>query len=217
MGVAIGLLVGVAAAAVAALSGGPVMGGRLDTVGPSAPAVGLFAALEIGGAAVITALAIVWHRRRSAATAADFDSEATVEVAAPGRFTTQQNWVLQRVRRARSATALAVTWLPRRLRRHAPSEVAAPLAVDLTEREPVPDPAPAVDLVKQPSPAAPIIAIADDEPTDEFVPPRDLAPPPDVAFDEQLTTEIPVIRDSRRHPHLPKRLRRKSKEIKLPE
>ncbi|HSF27031.1 MAG TPA: DUF6350 family protein, partial [Actinomycetes bacterium] len=58
-GVVSGMVLGV----LAALSGGPVGGGRMATVGPSPWQVGLFAALEIGLAGALTAWALpAWLR-----------------------------------------------------------------------------------------------------------------------------------------------------------
>ena len=106
------------------------------------------------------------------------------------------------------------TWLPARLRRRAAQDAAEPVAsaptvaIDLTKHD-LPGADAAVSLVKQQHVAS---GYVDDEPTDEFL------PPPSVHLDDQPTVEIPVIRDThRRRPHLPKRLRRKPKEIKLPD
>jgi Family of unknown function (DUF6350) len=56
-----GTLTGVVVALLAALSGGPLGGGRMATVGPSAWQVGLLAALEVGISAAIAAWAANWR------------------------------------------------------------------------------------------------------------------------------------------------------------
>jgi uncharacterized protein DUF6350 len=55
-----GALTGLVTAVLAALSGGPLGGGRLATMGPSAWQVGLMAALEVGISAAIAAWAANW-------------------------------------------------------------------------------------------------------------------------------------------------------------
>ncbi|KAB2351904.1 hypothetical protein F8566_05650 [Actinomadura rudentiformis] len=55
-----GALTGAVAAVLAALSGGPLGGGRMATVGPSAWQVGLLAALEVGISAAIAAWIANW-------------------------------------------------------------------------------------------------------------------------------------------------------------
>lgn len=65
-GFASGALTGVVTAALAALSGGPLGGARMATVGPSWWQVGLFAALEVGISAAIAAWLANWRILRSA-------------------------------------------------------------------------------------------------------------------------------------------------------
>ncbi|WP_433227734.1 cell division protein PerM [Actinomadura formosensis] len=64
-----GALTGVVAALLSALSGGPLGGGRMATVGPSAWQVGLLAALEVGIAAAIAAWVANWMVLRRPARA----------------------------------------------------------------------------------------------------------------------------------------------------
>ena len=59
-----GALTGVAAALLSALSGGPLGGGRMATVGPSPWQVGLLAALEVGISAAIAAWLANWLAMR---------------------------------------------------------------------------------------------------------------------------------------------------------
>ncbi|WP_225991803.1 cell division protein PerM [Actinomadura montaniterrae] len=59
-----GTLTGAVVALLAALSGGPLGGGRMATVGPSAWQVGLLAALEVGISAAIAAWAANWRIMR---------------------------------------------------------------------------------------------------------------------------------------------------------
>ncbi|MDL4814801.1 cell division protein PerM [Actinomadura opuntiae] len=59
-----GALTGAVVALLAALSGGPLGGGRMATVGPSAWQVGLLAALEVGISAAIAAWAANWRIMR---------------------------------------------------------------------------------------------------------------------------------------------------------
>nr|WP_245623315.1 DUF6350 family protein [Spirillospora albida] len=66
-GFASGALTGVVAAVLTALSGGPLGGGRLTTVGPSTWQVGLMAALEVGVSAAIAAWVANRMQRRRAA------------------------------------------------------------------------------------------------------------------------------------------------------
>jgi hypothetical protein len=72
LGLAVGIALGGVMAGAAAVSGGSVTRGRLATVGPSAWQTGLLAALEIGVTAALSAVALTWvaRRRRMAARAA---------------------------------------------------------------------------------------------------------------------------------------------------
>ncbi|NKZ05811.1 hypothetical protein HGB48_18970 [Actinomadura latina] len=65
-----GALTGAVAALLSALSGGPLGGGRMATVGPSAWQVGLLAALEVGISAAIAAWVANWMVLRRPARAA---------------------------------------------------------------------------------------------------------------------------------------------------
>ncbi|WP_233616871.1 cell division protein PerM, partial [Actinomadura harenae] len=65
-GFASGALTGVVTAVLAALSGGPLGGARMATVGPSWWQVGLFAALEVGISAAIAAWLANWRILRGA-------------------------------------------------------------------------------------------------------------------------------------------------------
>ncbi|WP_373861862.1 cell division protein PerM [Actinomadura hibisca] len=81
-----GALTGVVVAVLAALSGGPLGGGRMATMGPSAWQVGLMAALEVGIAAAIAAWVANWSiLRRPAAKPekAKPKPKAAVPLAAP--------------------------------------------------------------------------------------------------------------------------------------
>ncbi len=69
-GLGSGTLAGFLLAVMAAFAGGPLGGGRLAAVGPSAWQVGLVAALEVGVAAGVTAGIANWLRLRAAAPAA---------------------------------------------------------------------------------------------------------------------------------------------------
>ncbi|RAY15452.1 hypothetical protein DPM19_10085 [Actinomadura craniellae] len=60
-----GALTGCVTAVLAALSGGPLGGGRLATMGPSAWQVGLLAALEVGVSAAIAAWVANWRMLRT--------------------------------------------------------------------------------------------------------------------------------------------------------
>ncbi|WP_199486454.1 cell division protein PerM, partial [Actinomadura logoneensis] len=85
-GFASGALTGVVTAVLAALSGGPLGGARLATVGPSWWQVGLLAALEVGISAAIAAWLANWRilRRADAPEAPDDSSaEAVARPAAP--------------------------------------------------------------------------------------------------------------------------------------
>jgi hypothetical protein len=68
-GFACGTLTGCLLAVMAAFAGGPLGGGRLAAVGPSAWQVGLVATLEVGLAAAVTACVANWLRLRAAAPA----------------------------------------------------------------------------------------------------------------------------------------------------
>jgi len=69
-GLACGLLTGCVLAVMAAFAGGPLGGGRLAAVGPSAWQVGLVTALEVGVGAGVAAGAANWLRLRGAAVPA---------------------------------------------------------------------------------------------------------------------------------------------------
>ena len=88
LGAALAVSVTVLTGLLAALSGGPVAAGRLETVGPSALPVGAFAALEIGLPALLAVLGVVAYRRlwltrqpRTASEPAD-----AAEASPPGRL-----------------------------------------------------------------------------------------------------------------------------------
>ncbi|WP_227023220.1 cell division protein PerM [Actinomadura rubrobrunea] len=95
-----GALTGGVAALLAALSGGPIGGGRMATVGPSPWRVGLLAALEVGISAAIAAWAAnALILRRS--------EEAPSERAARRRRTKARPKPLKRVKRRRPEPVLA--------------------------------------------------------------------------------------------------------------
>jgi hypothetical protein len=60
-----GALTGVVTAVLAALAGGPLGGGRMATIGPSAWQVGLMAAMEVGVSAAIAAWVTNWMMLRT--------------------------------------------------------------------------------------------------------------------------------------------------------
>ncbi len=209
LGAGAGAVLGALLAAAAAVSGGSVTGGRLATIGPSAWQVGLLATLEVGTPAALSAVVLAWaaQRRRAAASAASAASAAALAEAeaavrgfvgnlATGVFSIGLGFV--------GATAGGATLLVRngtvlrrrvlrpqfRRRRDAhvqPSEGAHP-TVDLTKTTiPLDLGGPAVDLTKHP------------------------------AQDSADRADSADSRVKRRRVHLPRRLRRKSKVIRLPD
>ncbi|MFC4910641.1 DUF6350 family protein [Actinomadura gamaensis] len=81
-GFASGALTGVVTAVLAALSGGPLGGARMATVGPSAWQVGLLAALEVGISAAIAAWLANWRILRRAAAPDDLPRHEPAEARA---------------------------------------------------------------------------------------------------------------------------------------
>ncbi|MEU8340623.1 DUF6350 family protein [Spirillospora sp. NPDC048832] len=77
-----GALTGAVAALLSALSGGPLGGGRMATVGPSAWQVGLLAALEVGISAAIAAWVANWMVLRRPARAPEKTSRKAAKKAA---------------------------------------------------------------------------------------------------------------------------------------
>lgn len=80
-----GALTGAVAALLSALSGGPLGGGRMATVGPSAWQVGLLAALEVGISAAIAAWAANWMVLRRPVRAAVEKTGRTKKAGKAGR------------------------------------------------------------------------------------------------------------------------------------
>ncbi len=207
LGAAIAAAMAVIALVAAALSGGPVSGGRLATVGPSPWRTAAFAALEVGIPAVLATLSLTYYRqraaRRRAAEAAGF-AEEEQEASGPRRLR------LPAVRRPRlpgfggvrrvgglvlsAGRGLGTGLGLDRLRRHHEEP-------ELDEAEPAESPL--VDLVKAPRPTVSLIKAELPEPSRRARRPR--------------IPGVPHLPRLMRRPRLPKRLRRKSKVIKLPD
>jgi hypothetical protein len=210
LGGAIAGAMGVIALAAAALSGGPVTRGRLATVGPSPWKTAAFTLLEIGVPAVVAALALTWWRQRAQRAVAAEAAEQTVPVDEhrPG-------W-RERLRLPKPRLA----WM-----RRAPEIALAPvrglgagLGIDRLRRpEKVEDdePLPVVDLVKAPPVAPPRVSLIkfDHDTVMLEMPTEILTMPPDWPVADGSKGRVGF----RRRPHLPKRLRRKDKVIKLPD
>jgi hypothetical protein len=78
-----GALTGVVTAFLAALAGGPLGGGRMATIGPSAWQVGLMAAMEVGVSAAIAAWLTNWMLVRGAAGADPAEPEVAARPVEP--------------------------------------------------------------------------------------------------------------------------------------
>lgn len=72
-----GALTGVVTAVLAALAGGPLGGGRMATIGPSAWQIGLMAAMEVGVSAAIAAWITNWLMLRTPEPTPETPSQAT--------------------------------------------------------------------------------------------------------------------------------------------
>jgi hypothetical protein len=204
----------------ATLSGGPVTRGRLATIGPSPWQTALFAALEVGVPAIAAALALTWYRERAArlevaaaGTAglpADQPRPSLRERLRPGKAQGGRRLRIPGFGIARRASGAVLSVLGGfaaglgldRLRRSraepaAEPDVAPPL-VDLVKAE-----RPRVNLLKGVPPATP--AIEDTQDTEAL----DLS---------ELRVKRRRLRLPRLwRPHVPRRLRRKRKVIKLPD
>ncbi|MDX6434993.1 MAG: hypothetical protein QOE54_7359 [Streptosporangiaceae bacterium] len=82
-----GALTGCLTAVLAALSGGPLGGGRMNTMGPSAWQVGLMAALEVGVSAAIAAWITNWALLRRSASAEQMAEQMAEAAPAPASDT----------------------------------------------------------------------------------------------------------------------------------
>jgi hypothetical protein len=91
-----GALTGVVTGVLAALAGGPLGGGRMATIGPSAWQVGLMAVLEVGVSAAIAAWLTNWMLLRRPAGA---DPAEPVRPAAPEKLPVQRAQKVQSARR----------------------------------------------------------------------------------------------------------------------
>jgi hypothetical protein len=200
----------------ATLSGGPVTRGRLATIGPSPWQTALFAALEVGVPAIAAALSLSWYRERArrlepAAASAATGLPAEPRASLRGRL--QLGGKRLRIpgfaiaRRASGAVLgvlggfAAGLGLDRLRRSRAEPDAGpdvAPPVVDLVKAE-----RPRVNLLKGAPPARP--AIGDTQDTEAL----DLS---------ELRVKRRRLRLPRLwRPHVPKRLRRKRKVIKLPD
>ncbi len=207
----------------ATLSGGPVTRGRLATIGPSPWHTALFAALEVGVPAIAAALALTWYRERATrleTAGAPGATEVAVDGPRPSlrerlRLGGKRMRILRRprfgvVRRA-SGAVLSVL-----------GGFAAGLGLDRLRRSrerphdvPAPDhvPPPVVDLLK---PERQRVNLLKGGP-----------PATPVMLDTHATEALDLseLRIKRRRlrlprswrPHVPRRLRRKRKVIKLPD
>ncbi len=199
----------------AALSGGPVTRGRLATVGPSPWHTAAFAALEVGVPAVLGTLSLTWYRQRQARLrAAELPGAEDEESEAPDR---------RRLRRPSIPRPRVPGFGPlRRVGRlvlSAGRGLGTGLGIDRlrgrhedVEELPLDEAPPLVDLVKARKPAV------------SLVKPEELAEPEaSEPARSRRTLRVPgrphLPRPPRflRRPRLPKRLRRKSKVIKLPD
>jgi hypothetical protein len=210
----------------AALSGGAVTRGRLATVGPSPWHTALFAALEVGAPAILAALSLTWYRERAARLQGEDNAvpEPTVEPASslrqrllgPVRRFRPHVPGLGRARRTAGVVLSAGRGLGTglgldRLRRAEDPAQDQPAVVDLVK---------AVGLVK--AQRARVSLLKDDILDVDAPDGADDGPPPA----HRHRVRLPHLPRPRRlphrprfwhRPHLPKRLRRKSKVIKLPD
>jgi hypothetical protein len=240
VGVGVALPLGLAAM----LSGGPVTAGRLATVGPAALPVGLMALLEIGLPSVLAALAFTWRREQqrrldpASATALDVTVSERLKDRLRGLRRDLSDWrgLVHGIRQAPAAAGhgvvtglrwlvslpgLGVHWLfhgstprPARVNRRtvlAESEsgkvnlVKAPHDPYELFRDELDEPDHVIDLTD-----AAVEADADD-----WDDPEDLADADQEPND--FAEAAPVAERKGRRPHLPQRLRRNPKVIKLPD
>jgi hypothetical protein len=145
-GLAIAGGVGLMAGLAAALSGGSVTSGRLETIGPSALPVGAFATLEVGVPALLTIVALTFYR--------------TYWLRRPISADRPTIWARTRAVTGAAATAVASPF--GRLRRGRGVD-AEPQVVDLTKLDNPEDDHQTIDLSRELAPLADL----DDEPADE--------------------------------------------------
>ncbi len=222
VGTGIAGAIAVVAFVAAALSGGPVTRGRLATVGPSPWQTAIAAGLEVGVPAVLAALSLTWFRQRALRRqAAEVAVEAALEAPEAPEAEERSPGLSRRLRglrprvpgfgRARRAAGVILSagrglgtglGLDRLRHRNDPQ----------AQEEPLP---PLVDLVKAPRVTVSLIkaeAAADTEA-------REAAEPAAVPARRRRPhlPGRPQLPRLLHPPRLPKRLRRKSKVIKLPD
>ncbi|QFG27009.1 hypothetical protein F7P10_12725 [Actinomadura sp. WMMB 499] len=203
-----GALTGVAAALLAALSGGPLGGERMATVGPSPWQVGLMATLEVGISAAIVAWWANWRLNRRAADPADVPTRRPRRTAKPPKPAAPAEFAADA--EAAGGGKVAPPAVPQAPPDPAapPSSPYAPGPLEFEEAEPVltprrrprrtaepapAPPAPSAPPAAEPEPGTLVVEghIVDEEPH-EPVPPRPRAeaePAPDPESQEPERTE----------------------------